>query len=85
MAKDHAVHDMIRTEFTEMFTIVSVPEDVVITTDKNFIPVEPTHDRKTFTVDNNVTQVIHLVRGLDLFVPDLDHGFVHLIGISPRT
>jgi hypothetical protein len=76
---------MIRTELTEMFTIVSVPEDVVITTDKNFVPVQPTHDRKTFTVDNNVTQVVNLVRGLDSFVPGLDHGFVHLIRISPRA
>jgi hypothetical protein len=85
MAKDHAVHDMIRTEFTEVFTIVSVSEDIVVTTDKNFIPVEPTHDAETFTVHDHVTQVIHLVRGPDSIVPGLDHGFVHLIGISPRA
>jgi hypothetical protein len=85
MAKDHAVHDMIRTEFTEVFTIVSVPEDVVVTTDKDLIPVEPAHDTETFTVHDHVTQVINLVRGPDLFVPGLDHGFVHLIGISPRA
>jgi hypothetical protein len=76
---------MICTEFTKVFTIVSVLEDIVITTDKNFIPVESTHDTETFTVDNNVTQVIHFVRGPDSIVPGLDHGFVHLIGISPRA
>jgi hypothetical protein len=76
---------MVSPEFTEVLTILHIWKDVVVTANENFVTVEAGQSFQGLSVDHNITQVIDLVVGSNTIVPGLNHSFVHLLGISPRT
>ena len=85
MTQDHAIHHMVSTQFTEVLTIVSVPEDIMVSPDQDLVTVEPAHYAQGFAVDHNITQVINFVRRPYTLVPGLDHELIHFLGCVPRT
>jgi hypothetical protein len=85
MTQDHSVHHMVCSQLTEVFTILNIWKDVVVATDQHLVPVQAMQRFQSLAVDNNVTQVVHLVSGTHTVVPTADHFLVHLVRISPWT
>jgi hypothetical protein len=77
MAQDHAIHDMVGTQFTEVFTIVSVLENIVVSPDQDLVTVEPAHYAQGLAVDHHIAQVIYFVVWPYFSIPRFDHKLVH--------
>jgi hypothetical protein len=40
---------------------------------------------KSPAVYNHITEMVNCVCGLNTLVPQFNHGFIHLVGVIPRT
>ena len=76
---------MVRPQLTEVLPVLVVAEDIVVATDQDFVTIQASQCGHGSTVYDAISQVINFVVRFDSFVPCSNHGFVHFLGIVPRT
>ena len=79
MTQNHSVHHMVCSQLTKVLAVLHIRKDVVVTADQYLVTVQAGQCGQCTSVDHNVTQMVHLVSGLDLCVPLCNHVLVHLL------
>jgi hypothetical protein len=83
MTENHSVHNVVCTKFTEVLSILVIPEDVMVATDKNLVPIETTHDAKCSAIDYYIAKMVNFVAWSNSIVPPTNHFFIHFLGSIP--
>jgi len=78
VGQEHFLSQQPRTHHIfEVTGVLFQPELIVVTTNQNLVPIQPSNSGQTSPIDGHIAQKDDSVPGAHSFIVESDEGFVH--------